>query len=281
MATPIPAFVSSLAATSADTVQVTSGTLQSLPTTRWYYLVSNRTTASNGQSLLNMIKSMLDASLAGTVWTVVLSTGGYKVQLSHNNGSSRTVTFGATLAAALGFTSASFAVANGVTVTATNPSYWWWSPNMPVSMTGPIMFDPSITFGVPTSAGSAQRSSDMTAAYVTNGTQYEAEYKFTMVDGYYRIRPQSGFTNQDFETWWKNGPRVGRRILMWRDRSNATGSNAPSEGSASPWNYVEYNPQPALRAAPTVEPLSEANLVFWNVSLPLWVTEAGETPMTD
>jgi len=191
------------------------------------------------------------------------------------------VTFDATTAAALGFSSASFAVASGTTVTATYLSYWWWSPNMPVSMTGPIMFDPAVNYGIPTSAGAAQRSSDQTAAYVTNGTQYEAEYMFNAVEGYYRIRPQSGFTNSDFETWWKNGPRLGRRMLMWRSRDSATGSNAPSEGSASPYNYVEYNPQPGLKAAPVVEPVSEANLIYWNVKLPLWVTENGETPLTD
>ncbi len=280
MATPIPAFVSQVVASSADTIQVTGGTSQTLySTSKWYYLVSNRTASSNGQSLLYAIKTLLDTSLGGTTWTVALSAG-YKVQLSHNSGSSKTVTFGTTLATALGFTSAANVVANGVTVTATNPSYWWWSPNMPVSMTGPQMFDPAVNYGIPSSAGAAQRSSDMTAAYVSNGTQYEAVYSFTAVDGYYRVRPQSGFTNQDLETWWKNGPRVGRRMLMWRDRNNATASNAPSEGSASPWNYIEYNPQPELRTSLPVEPLSES-LIFWNVKLPLWVTENGETPLTD
>ena len=101
------------------------------------------------------------------------------------------------------------------------------------------------------------------------------------MDGYNRVWPVSGFTNQDFQTWWANGPRIGRRMLMWRDRSNAIGSNAPSEGSASPYNYVEYNPQPDLKTAPPVTQVSEANLTWWNVRIPLWVTEAGETPMTD
>jgi len=280
MATPIPAFVSQVVTSSVDTVQVTSGTSQALATTRYYYFVSNHTPATNGQSLLKAIKDALDTSLGGTTWTVALSTA-YKVQLSHNNGSSRTVTFGSTLATALGFTSASFAVANATTVTATNLSYWWWSPNMPISMTGPVMFDPAVSYGCATSAGSAQRSSDMTAAYVANGTQYEAVYTFTGVDGYYRIKPQSGFTNQDFETWWLNGPRIGRRMLMWRDRANATGSNAPSIEFISPAAYIEYNPQPDLRAAPTVVPLSEANLVLWTVRLPLWLTENGATPLSD
>jgi len=281
MATPIPAFTSQYLPSSTDTLQITSGTLQTLPSTRWYYLVSNRTTASSGQSLLKIVQDMLDQSLSPTAWTVRLSASNYRVQISHNNGSSRTVSFGAALQAALGFASSSNVVATATTVTADYPSPLWWSPGMPVSMTGPIMFDPAVNFGIPTSAGAAQRSSDMTAAYVTNGTQYEAEYTFTAVDGYYKIRPQSGFTNQDFETWWRTGPRLGRRMLMWRNRANATGSNAPSEGSASPYNYVEYNPQPGLRAAPVVEPLSEANLIFWNVKLPLWVTENGETPMSD
>src|SRR6185295_4460057 len=130
MATPIPAFVSQVLIPSSTTITVTSGSAAPLSSSRWYYFVSNRTTASNGQSLLKAVKDALDASLGGTTWTVQLSASSYKVQLSHNNGSSRTVTFDATTAAALGFSSASVAVASGTTVTATYLSYWWWSPNM-------------------------------------------------------------------------------------------------------------------------------------------------------
>ncbi len=283
MATPIPALVSQYQAGSTDTIQVTTGTLLSISTSYWYYFVSNRISTANGRSLLREVKSTLDASLAGTLWTVTLGVSGglYKVQISHNNGSSRTITWGAALQAALGFSSSSTVVATATTVTANFPSPLWWTPDMVVSLTGPTLFDPSINYGVPSSAGAAQRSSDMTAAYVSNGIQYEAEYTFNGVQYYYKIRPQSGHTNEDLETWWNHGPQLGRRILMWRDRSNTTGSNAPSEGSASPWNYVEYNPQADLRANLPAVPTAPPKLTFWDVTLKLWVTENGETPLTD
>ncbi len=283
MATPIPLFAS-MVESSGETVQVTTGTSQALPSTRWYYFVSNRTTASNGQSLLYELKTLLDASLAGTTWTVtlVLSSGLYKIKLVHNNGASRTVTFSSTFATALGFTSASFAVATGATgVTATYPSYYSWTPNMPISLTGPEMFDPTLSYGVPESAGASQRAPDMTTAYVQNGVQYSAEYLFNGVQYYYKIRPQSGHTNEDLETWWKNGPCAGRRFLMWRDRDNATGSNAPSEGTASPYNYIEYAPQESLRGKFPAKPMTPYRLVNWDVKLDCWVTENGETPLSD
>ena len=281
MATPIPAFVSQYQPSSTDTLQVTGGTLQTLVSTRWYYLVSNRTSSSSGQSLLKAVKDLLDASLAGTAWTVTLSSSSYKVQISHDNGNSRTVTWGAALQAALGFSSSTSVVATATTVTASYLSPYWWSPGMPVSLTGPVPFDPSTQFGCPTSVGAAQRAPDMTAAYVSNGVQYDAEYLFNGVQPYYKIRPQSGFTNEDLETFWSNGPRKGRRMLMWRNRSNATGSNAPSEGSASPYNYVEYNPQPDLRANLPAQLTSPYSLINWDVRFLLWVTENGETPLSD
>lgn len=279
----IPALVTQYQPSSTDTLQVTSGTLQTLSAARWYYFLSNRTATSNGQSLLKAVKDLLDASLAGTVWTVTLGVSGglYKVQISHNNGSSRTITWGAALQAALGFSSSSTVVATATTVTANFPSPYWWTPDQIVSLTGPVMFDPAINFGVPTSAGAAQRSSDMTAAFVSNGVQFDAEYTFSAVQYYYKIRPQSGHTNEDLETWWNHGPQLGRRMLMWRDRSNTTGSNAPSEGSASPWNYIEYNPQPDLRANLPATPTAPPKLNFWDVTLKLWVTENIDTPLTD
>jgi len=283
MATPIPGFASQYYAGSTDTLQVTTGTLQTLASTRWYYFVSNRAATSNGQSLLKAVKDLLDASLAGTAWTVTLGLSGglYKVQISHNNGSSRTITWGAALQATLGFSASSKVVATATTVTADFPSPLWWTPDQVVSLTGPVLFDPSINFGVPSSAGAAQRSSDMTAAYVSNGVQYDAEYTFNGVQYYYKIRPQTGHTNEDLETWWNHGPQLGRRLLMWRDRGNAIGSNAPSEGSASPWNYVEYNPQADLRANFPATPTAPPKLTFWDVTLKFWVTENIDTPLTD
>ena len=283
MATPIPAFVSQYMPSSTDTLQVTTGTLQTLASTRWYYLVSNRSATSNGQSLLRAVSTALNTSLVGTTWTVVInaSAGVYKLQLSHNNGSSRTITWGAALQATLGFASSTTVVASATTVTADYPSPLWWTPDQVISLTGPVLFDPAINYGVPSSAGAAQRSSDMTAAYVSNGVQLDAEYIFNGVQYYYKIRPQVGHTNEDLETWWRTGPAVGRRMLMWRDRLNALGNNSPSEGTATPWNYIEYNPQPDLRATFPAVPMAPPKLTFWDVTLKLWVTENGETPLTD
>lgn len=280
MATPIPALVSQVIIDSnTDGIQVTSGTAQTLAQTRYYYFVSNRTTASNGQSLLKAIKDALDTSLAGTVWTVKLSAG-YKVQLSHDNGASRTVTFDTNLATYLGFSSASFAVASATTVTATNYSLWWWTPDSIINATGPVPFDPTVSYGVPRSAGNAQWSSDQTAAYTDNGVQYEAEYIFNGVMYYYKIRPQSGYTYYDLETWWSNGPRKGRRCLMWRDRDNAVGSNAPGAGGATPYNYIEYQPNATLRSRFPAAPTAPPNLFLHDVKLGFWVTENGETALS-
>ncbi len=282
MATPIPLFASKVES-SSETIQVTTGTLQTLATTRWYYFVSNRTAATNGQSLLKAIKDLLDASLAGTTWTVVLTkvSGLYKIQLSHNNGSSRTVTFSTNFATGLGFSAAAQVVAASTTVTATYQSCYFWTPDMPVSMTGPEMFDPSLTYGIPESAGASQRAPDMVGAYVQNGVQYSAEYLFNGVQYYYKIQPYTGHTNEDLRTWWINGPAKGNRFLMWRDRDNATGSNAPSEGSASPYNYIEYQPQETLRGRLPVKYPFPNNLVWADVKLDCWVTENGETPLSD
>lgn len=281
MATPIPGFASQvLIDDNTDSLQVTTGSAQVLAQTRWYYLVSNRTATTNGQSLLYAIKTKLDASLAGTVWQVTLGTG-FKIQISHDNVASRTVTFDANLATYLGFASASFAVAASTTVTATNYSLWWWTPDQPINETGPVPFDPTISFGVPSSAGTAQRSSDMTAAYTVNGTQYAATYTFRGVQYYYKIRPQSGYTYYDLETWWSNGPRNGRRCLMWRDRTNATGSTAPSEGTATPWNYIEYQPDETLRGTFPAVPTAPPNLFQHDVVLSFWLTENNESPLSD
>jgi hypothetical protein len=284
MATPIPAFVSQYVASSTDTIQVTSGTAQTLATTRYYYLASNRTSASNGQRLTKAVENMLNASLGGTTWICFLDSTTttarqFKVLIQHDSGSSKTITMGASLQAALGFSSASYAIASGATLTAENYSPLWWTPNMTVSMTGPVLFDPAVNFGVPSSVGAAQRAPDMTAAYVSNGVQYETELMFNGVDGYYKIRPQPGHTNEDLETWWSNGPRKGRRLLWWRNRLNTVGVS--DKGSASPWNYVELNPQPDLRQALPAVPTAPPMLTHWDVSLKLWVTENGETPLSD
>lgn len=274
MSTPIPAFATQVIATD-QTVQVTTGTVQALPTSRWYYFISNRSTASNGQSLIYQLNVMLNASLAGTTWTVILVkvAGVFKIQLSHNNGSPRTVTFSASFAAQLGFSSASFAVGASTLVVAANPSAWWWTPDMPISLTGPKMFDPSISYGVQESAGASQRAPDMTAAYVRNGSQWSAEYTFMMVQGYYLVWPVSGYTNRDLTTWWQSGPQLGRRFLLYRDRENTTGLSAPG-------GYYEYTPQETLRGVFPADASFPNNLVYWDVKLDCWITENGGTEMS-
>jgi hypothetical protein len=154
---------------------------------------------------------------------------------------------------------------------------------MPVSLAGPAPeFDISTSYGIPVSEGFSQRAPDGVTAYGQNGVLYEAELFFNGVQGRYKVRKTSGHTNEDFETWWLQGPAQGRRMLMWRDRDNATGSNAPSEGSASPYNYIEYAPQESLRKKmPVLVSGGSRNLYYHDVKLDLWVTENGETPLTD
>ncbi len=310
MATPIPGLASqivwvsgssTLASTPSEYVRVNSATDIGFARTRFYYFVSNRTSAGNGQSFLRALKDNLDASLAGTTWTVRLTkvSGLYKVQLSHNNGSSRTITFTSaaaspTLPLKLGFASSSVVVAASTTVTADYPSVWWWTPDMPVSLTGPEMFDPALTHGIPESAGFSQRSSDSTGAYGQHGTQWSADYYFNGVQYYYKIRPVVGHTNEDLETWWINGPMGGairlpiesgpntasNRFLWWRDRDNACGSDAPSAGSASPYNYIEYQPGAVLRTRIPVTYPFPNNLVFADVKIDCWVTENEENVLS-
>lgn len=276
--TPIPAFASQIFS-SGETIQVSGGSAQTLANTRYYYFVSSRSSATSGQSLLRAIKDLLEASLGGVTWTVVLTKVGslYKIQISHNSGSSKTFDFGSSAwALALGFAGTNHTVNNGVTLTADYPSFYWWTPDMPISLTGPEVFDPAISYGIPESAGAAQRSPDMTAAYVQNGFQWSADYMFTGVQYYYKIRPQTGHANEDLETWWRNGAGKGARFLMWRNRDNATGSSAPSGGSASPYNYIEYTPNAELRAKLPAGATNPPNLVWWNVTMNCWVTENGE-----
>src|SRR6478609_7121680 len=94
MATPIPGFASKIES-SGESVTVNAGSPAVLADTRWYYFVSNRTAQSNGQSFLKAFKDTLDSASSGisTTWTVVLvATGGlYKIKLTHNNGSARTL----------------------------------------------------------------------------------------------------------------------------------------------------------------------------------------------
>lgn len=286
MGTPIPCFASQvLLDTNTDTVSVT--TEQSLSVARWYYYVSNRTTASNGQSLLYALKTILDTATSAATWTVQLSSTAAslgRLQLSHTSTASLTVTWTNTLLAShLGFaTTTSTTVAASTTVTADYPSVWYWTPEIPISETGPQMFDPAVSHGAPiTSPGSAHRAPDGTAVYTENGMLYDCQLTFRGVEAYYRLRTTSGYTNKDLFTWWTNGPRKGRRFLWWRDRTNAFGSNAPSEGTSSPYRYVELTPNGDMRSTFPAQPLAPPNLVWWDVFIGGWVTENGESPLSD
>jgi hypothetical protein len=287
VATPIPAFVAQWLPLSSSIINDDQGIGGQIATTRWYYFVSNRTTASNGQSLLKAIKDTLDASSVSNgsiTWTVVL-TSTYKVKITSSSGSTQAIDMSTDMATALGFISTGpVSVPTSTGVTADYISPLLWSPDMPISMTGPLQFDPSLNYGVPSSAGNVQRAPDMTAAAVSNGIQWSAEYRFNGVSPYYKVRKiatASGHVNEDLETFWSTSLALGRRVLLWRDRLNLVGSNAPSEGTASPYNYVEYFPQPQLREQLPGTPMTPYVLTHWDVSLPLFVTENGETPLSD
>src|SRR5882757_6162061 len=100
MATPIPAFVSQWIATSDDYVIV--DTQSSFTGTVWYYFLSNRVAASNGQSLLRAVKNMLDAATSGYTWTVSLNSS-FIVTLLQSGGGTPNVLFSDSLRVALGF----------------------------------------------------------------------------------------------------------------------------------------------------------------------------------
>ncbi len=285
MATPIPGFAAQVYS-SGETAAVNGGSPAALDDSIYYYFVSTRTTTADGQSLLYALKSMLDSASSGlsTTWTVVLTkvSGVYRIQVSHNHASSRTITLSAGFASALGFASGTVVVATATTVTADYPSWYWWTPDMPVSLTNG--FDLGECIGVPVSAGASQRAPDGTTAYVKNGVLYDADITFTMVEGLYLIKPTTTvatYTNRDLETFWVKNLSAGRRMLLWRDRDNATGSNAPSEGSALPYRYVEYAVAENTRKQIPAKKTTPFNNRLWDVTLELWGTENGDTPLTD
>jgi hypothetical protein len=280
---PIPAFLTQIFLTSADTVAVIggSGGTVALPTTSYYYLLSNKTSAGDGRSLLAALGAALSTADGTATYTCVLSSS-FGLRITHNSGSSKSVVISQTLAEMLGWYLQGVGGsptpvptgANGAT--STIPPLWFWTPNMVVTATGPELFDPTVNFGVPSSAGSAHVSPDMTASYVSNGIQYEAEFLFNGVEGYHKAFPAPNSdplnVNRDFLTWWKYGPRLGRKILYWRDRSQLVATAAPSVGSAYPFRYIEYQPKEELRAAPTMSATVPNNPNFWDVRLPFWLT---------
>lgn len=268
----------------SDGVQVTGGSLQTLPTSNSYFLACNNLGGAggiDGVSLLYMLIQKLQASLGGVTWTAVLDSN-LKVKLSHNSGSSKTVTLDATLATYLGFASASFAVPNGGSKTAEYRSRWLWCPDRPVSDVEPVRFDPAIQYQHLTSRGStASRAPDQKAAYLVHGSQGQATYVFKILEGAHKLRPDPAYPNEDLQGYWHENLRRGRRQLWWRDQTKAMNSEQPSEGSASPYNYVIYRPDEDLVRGDFYEATESENLRIWTARLSFWVTEAGETPLGD
>ena len=302
MAIVIPALCSQIWLDSTTCpVLVTTGASQNLPTTYPLYLVSSKAGTSNGQSLFSALITALNASLGGTSWWCAMAkyaTDDYRVIIGHNNGASRTIDVSGNTALwlNLGFAAGNIVVAASTAVYAASPPLWWWTPDMPVHRTGPVAFDPAVSYGVPRSAGSAHRSSSMVPAYTYNGVQMDAVYEFHGVMGGHKIRTTSGYTNKSLETFWRNGPALGRRLIWWRNRDNAAATYAnhaalvattaatiaaPSAGSATPYNHIEYAPDADFRASLPATPMFENQLYYWNVRLGLWVTENGETPVDD
>ncbi len=287
---PFPAFISQYMAGSADTVAVAggSGGTQTIPNTRYYFLISPKTTVGDGQSLLKALGNALTTASGSSTYAVVL-TSDFKVKITAAGGSTTTgtITITTDLAIYLGFYplgttgSTQSILMIGATSTASFRSPLFWSPEMVISATGPDWFDPAWSPGISTSAGAAQRSPDMTASYVSNGVQIEGDLIFNSVQPYWRVHPQSdstAYTNQDYYTWWKYGPRVGRRYLFWRDRLGIVNTSAPViTTTAPPCVYVEYNPSDRMRAAPLVKAAAPPNLVYWDVTVSGWLTERGET----
>lgn len=284
MATPIPAFVSQFIPTADTAIKDDAGNyifLQTMFGNIWYYLISNRIAHSNGMSLLKAVELALEASEV-KAWTVRLSsTYPYKVEFLNLGPGDTSITLTNDLADALGYDeSGSTITSGGPASDGTGPSKLFWTPDMPISMTGPTQFDPSVNYGVPSSVGNMQRAPDMTTAAVNNGTQWAAEFRFNGVSPYYRIRETAPYTNYSLENFWTTNLSKGRRLLYWRDRSKITGQTTFGTGVSSPFNYVEYVPQPDLRENFPATPMTPYVLTHWDVNLKLWVTENGETPLS-
>ncbi len=307
MATPIPAFVSMLRADASvyqirvhwyDSGSIVNGSLQTLSQAHYYYGVSAHAAATNGQSFLEALRVALNASTAAipgidtpsgspVAWHVYLGSD-YILRLSHNSANILVVNmldsaaaFSASFSALMGFTTTlGQTVFSGVVRTAEHLPRFWWSPELPVCGTGPTFFDPSLNVGIPMSASTAQQSSDGSMAFTSNGILTAAEYIFNGVQPYWRIRPQAGHVNADLETWWRYGPALGNRVLMWRNRDHAAvfDQEVPTASGPSPYRYIEYYPNDALVKDFPARPTSGYTLVFWDVGLGFNLTETGETP---
>lgn len=298
----IPVFISQIVAASTDTVQAGAGSVQNIPRTNYYFLTSPVTSSVNGKSFLVQLKASADAS-SGTAWTFVFDAN-LKLKVTHNAGGTTNLLLNRGLAWNLGFAkvfSTRYPVDTSLTITIPVPagaggytaehrSPWLWCPEMWVSDTGPSLFDPARSPGIRTSAGSASRAPDMTASFTNNGEQFEATYIFTAVEYQWRARQPDLNANspaherEDYETWWQCGPKLGRRFLFWRDKSQLIGVTGvqPSgyPGSEAP-AYVEYYPNAQTHAAPDISPTDPPGLVYWNIRVGCWGTKNGAQVYSD
>jgi hypothetical protein len=291
-----PAFISQFYAAATDTVQAGAGSIQALPRTYYYFFLSPVHSAANGCSLLYQLGVSAGIS-NGATWSFVLDSN-FKIKVTHNSGGAVNLTMGRGLAWNLGFPLAFSTIyppdpSQTVTVsvpagaggyTAPFRSVYYWCPERLVSMTGPELFDPMTSIGIPSRAGAATRSPDGTASYITNGIQYDAQFVFNRVEGLYRARaPDPNVTNvherEDYETWWQYGPRLGRRFLFWRDKSRLIGLDwILGLGGTTPSFkfYVEYNPSAEMSARPQITAPYAPNLVFHDITISGWTTERGD-----
>lgn len=292
----VPVFISEVRGAPTDTIQAGGGSVQILPNTLvqpYYFYISNKSSAGAGRSLLAQLEASLGAS-SGNIWTASLTTD-LKLKLTHNAGGTVNATFSRALAWNLGFLllggyppdptlTIDVPVPTGASgVTAPYRSVYLWCPERRVSVAGPQYFDPMVQVGVHSSAGAVARAPDGTTSTVSNGIQVEAVFGFKGVEPLYRALPSNPYyaannphEREDCRTWWEFGPRLGRRVLFWRDKASLPGFSTSLGNSTIAMPYVEYYPDAALRQSPSIVAAAPPRLVHWDITLGFTLTEHGE-----
>ena len=88
---PIPVFTSRIVTDATWTVQVVGGSVQTFASNQHYHLASSKSSAGNGQSFLEALRLLLNAS-SGLSWTVTLDAN-LKLKLVHDSGSLKKGTY--------------------------------------------------------------------------------------------------------------------------------------------------------------------------------------------
>jgi len=103
------------------------------------------------------------------------------------------------------------------------------------------------------------------------------------VEPYYRAYPSDGnysannpHEREDCQTWWSLGPRLGRRVLFWRNKTSLPGAPAPLGDSTIATPYVEYYPDAATRMSPSIVAAAPPRMIHWDITLGFTLTERGE-----